>query len=185
MTARTPCHLNSYPQPGGSGSSPRVASIGRISGNDPRSGLTFLRYRAARSCGQPNREVEQIWFTVAVAVDVGEPREQHVGDDLLRVAVAAYLARYNGLSRYHTESDLRVFLRWCTDRSLDPLAARRVDVELFVRWPQEVRRFKPSTVSRRLSVVICFYRTCVIDAILDNSPAAYVRRPRSRPRRPP
>jgi integrase/recombinase XerD len=30
--------------------------------------------------------------------------------------------------------------------------ARRVDVELFVRWLQEVRRFKPSTVSRRLSV---------------------------------
>jgi integrase/recombinase XerD len=81
----------------------------------------------------------------------------------LRVAVAAYLARYKGLSRYHTESDLRVFLRWCADRGLDPLTVRRVDVELFVRWLQEVRRFKPSTVSRRLSVVICFYRTCVIE----------------------
>ncbi len=50
-------------------------------------------------------------------------------------------------------------------------------MELFVRWLQEARRFKPSTVSRRLSVVICFYRTCVIDAVLDYSPAAYVRRP--------
>jgi hypothetical protein len=30
-----------------------------------------------------------------------------VRDDLLRVAVAAYLTRYKGLSRYHTESDLR------------------------------------------------------------------------------
>ena len=40
-----------------------------------------------------------------------------------------------------------------------------------------MRRFKPSTVSRRLSVVTCFYRTCVIDAVLDASPAAYVRRP--------
>ena len=36
-------------------------------------------------------------------------------------------------------------------------------VELYVRWMQEVRRFKPSTVSRRLSVVVGFYRTCVID----------------------
>jgi len=44
-------------------------------------------------------------------------------------------------------------------------------------WLQEVRRFKPSTVSRRLSVVICFYRTCVIDAVLEHSSAAYVRRP--------
>jgi integrase/recombinase XerD len=90
----------------------------------------------------------------------------------LRVAVAAYLARYKELSRYHTESDLRVLLRWCADRGLDPLALRQVDVELFVRWLQEVRRFKPSTVSRRLSVLTCFYRTCVMDAILDSSPAA-------------
>jgi hypothetical protein len=29
-------------------------------------------------------------------------------DDLLRVAVAAYLARYRGLSRTHTASDLQV-----------------------------------------------------------------------------
>jgi integrase/recombinase XerD len=84
------------------------------------------------------------------------------------VAVAAYLARYKGLSHYHTESDLQVFLRWCADRGLDPLAVWRVDVELFVRWLQDVRRFKLSTVSRRLSVVVCFYRTCVIDAILDH-----------------
>jgi hypothetical protein len=32
-------------------------------------------------------------------------------------------------------------------------------------------------VSRRLSVVVGFYRVCVIDAILPHSPADYVRRP--------
>lgn len=42
---------------------------------------------------------------------------------------------------------------------------------------QEVRRFKPSTVSRRMAVVTGFYRTCVIDAVLEHSPADYVRRP--------
>ncbi len=42
---------------------------------------------------------------------------------------------------------------------------------------QEVRRYKPSTVSRRLSVLVGFYRTCVIDAGLEHSPADYVRRP--------
>ncbi len=100
-----------------------------------------------------------------------------VSEDLLRVAIAAHLARYKGLSRAHTCSDLQVFLRRCTDHELDPLTVRRADVELFVRWLEEVRRFKPSTMSRRLSVVTCFYRTCVIDAVLDASPAAYVRRP--------
>ncbi len=46
-----------------------------------------------------------------------------------------------------------------------------------MRWLQDVRRYQPSTVSRRLSVVVGFYRVCVIDAILDHSPADYVRRP--------
>jgi site-specific recombinase XerD len=77
----------------------------------------------------------------------------------------------------HTESDLRIFLAWCTEQNLPPLSAVRVDVERYVRWLQDVRRFQPSTVSRRLSVVVGFYRVCVIDAILTHSPAGYVRRP--------
>lgn len=46
-----------------------------------------------------------------------------------------------------------------------------------MRWMQEIRRFKPSTVSRRMAVVTGFYRTCVIDRVLEHSPADYVRRP--------
>ena len=43
--------------------------------------------------------------------------------DRLRAAVAAYLARFKGSSREHTESDLRCYLSWCAERGLDPLAA--------------------------------------------------------------
>jgi len=91
--------------------------------------------------------------------------------------VSAYLGRYRGETRVHTESDLRIFLRWCADHDLDPLSAVRVDIERYVRWLQDVRRYQPSTVSRRLSVVVGFYRVCVIDAILAHAPADYVRRP--------
>src|SRR5579871_4284579 len=42
---------------------------------------------------------------------------------------------------------------------------------------QETRHFKPSTVSRRFSVTAGFYRTCVIDGLLEHSPAEHVRRP--------
>jgi integrase/recombinase XerD len=97
--------------------------------------------------------------------------------DQLRLAVAAYLARFKGSSRYHTASDLRCYLAWCTQRGLDPLAARRPHLELYIRWMQEVRLFKPSTVSRRFSVAAGFYRTCVIDGLLEHSPAEHVRRP--------
>jgi len=93
--------------------------------------------------------------------------------DRLRLAVAAYLARFKGSSREHTESDLRCYLAWCAERGLDPLAARRPHPELYIRWMQEIRRFKPSTVSRRFSVTAGFYRTCV----LEHSPAEHVRRP--------
>jgi len=43
--------------------------------------------------------------------------------DQLRLAVAAYLARFKGSSREHTESDLRCYLAWCAERGLDPLGA--------------------------------------------------------------
>jgi site-specific recombinase XerD len=97
--------------------------------------------------------------------------------DRLRLAVAAYLARFKGSSREHTESDLRCYLAWCAERGMDPLAARRPHLELYIRWMQEIRRFKPSTVSRRFSVTAGFYRTCVLDSVLEHSPAEHVRRP--------
>ena len=89
----------------------------------------------------------------------------------------AYLARFTGISCNRTESDLRCYLAWCAERGLDPLAARRPHLELYIRWMQEIRRFKPSTVSRRFSVAAGFYRTCVLDGILEHSPAEHVRRP--------
>ncbi len=115
-----------------------------------------------------------------VLMPVPLPRES----DSLRRAVAAYLARFKGQSRAHTESDLRAYLTWCSSHSLDPLTAQRPHLELYIRWMQESRRFKPSTVSRRIAVVAGFYRTCVIDAVLAHSPAEHVRRPNVPPESP-
>jgi integrase/recombinase XerD len=97
--------------------------------------------------------------------------------DRLRLAVAAYPARFKGSSPEHTESDLGCYLSWCTERGLDPLAAQRPDLELYIGWMQEIRRFRPSTVSRRFSVAAGFYRTCVVDGFIEHSPAEHVRRP--------
>jgi hypothetical protein len=38
--------------------------------------------------------------------------------DQLRLAVAAYLARFTGASRQHTESDPHCFLSWCAKPGL-------------------------------------------------------------------
>lgn len=117
---------------------------------------------------------QPVLFPVLLAADT---------DPLVR-AVAAYLARFKDATRVHTESDLSAFLTWCVERRLPPLSAQRVHIELYVRWMQEVRWFKPSTVSRRMSVVAGFYRTCVIDQVLPASPADYVRRPNVPPESP-
>jgi len=113
------------------------------------------------------------------------PSSHHASDEgQLRLAVAAYLARFTGSSRSHAESDLRCYLTWCAERGMDPLAARRPHLELYIRWMQEIRKFKPSTVSRRFSVAAGFYRTCVIDGALEHSPAEHVRRPAVPPESP-
>jgi site-specific recombinase XerD len=93
-------------------------------------------------------------------------------------AVAAYLTRFKGQSRLHTESDLGCFLTWCAEHRLNPLTVQRQHLELYLRWMQEARRLRPSTVSRRTSVVVGFYRTCLIDGRLASSPAEHLRRPR-------
>jgi integrase/recombinase XerD len=104
--------------------------------------------------------------------------------DPLRLAAAAYLARFKGQSRVHTDSGLRAYLHWCAERGLNPLAATRPHIELYVPWMQEQRRYAASTVSRRLAVVAGFYRTCVVDGVLEHSPADYVRRPNVSPQSP-
>jgi integrase len=80
--------------------------------------------------------------------------------DQLRLAVAAYLARVKGSSRYHTESDLRCYLAWCAEHGMEPLAARRPHLELYIRWMQEIRRVKvvliplPPAVGRAIDTAI-------------------------------
>jgi integrase/recombinase XerD len=64
---------------------------------------------------------------------------------------------------------------------LDPLAVRRFDVELFLRWLQEARQLKPSTVSRLLSVVIGFYPHLPNQRRPRPFPGPTMRRPTVRP----
>ena len=94
--------------------------------------------------------------------------------DQLRLAVGACLARFKDSSREHTESDLRCYLTWCAEQGLHPAGRTSSSAS---RYMQEIRRLKPSTVSRRFPVAAGFYRTCVIDGILEHSPAEHVRRP--------
>ncbi|GAA2389078.1 hypothetical protein GCM10010170_100520 [Dactylosporangium salmoneum] len=115
-------------------------------------------------------------FSVAGA-DVTPVREF-----VLRAAVSAYLGRYRGQTRLHSESELRVLLRWCADQDLDPLIAVRIDIERYVRWLQDVRCSPPPSHAPIDRARV--YRVCVVDGILPQSPADYVRRPTVPPESP-
>jgi integrase/recombinase XerD len=67
--------------------------------------------------------------------------------NVLRLAVAAYLARFKGQSRIHTESDLRGYLNWCESHGLDPLAATRPHIELPAMWLGHSRRGPPQKLT--------------------------------------
>ncbi len=163
-----------------------AAAVSLVSANALSAALERLAPRGAerrhiadgslhRRLVEPSVPAHRVAMAATASVD--ESRE-------LGLAAVAHLSRYRGTSREHTESDLRVFFTWCQTRQLAPLTAQRHDLELYLRWLQDVRRFKPSTVSRRLSVVAGFYRTCVIDGVLEHSPADYVRRPSVPPESP-
>jgi len=94
-----------------------------------------------------------------------------------RLALAGFLAGYRGLTREAYALDLRQFTNWCRIRSLPLFAVRRADIEGFAR-ELEARGRTRATVTRRLCTIAGFYKYAVEEELLDNSPAAHVRRPR-------
>lgn len=93
-------------------------------------------------------------------------------------AAFAFLAAYSSETRTLYESDLRIFFAWCAKNDIDPLRARRVDLEMFARHLENGRGNKPSSVARRLGTLKRFYRVTHGDGIIDRDPAALLRIPR-------
>jgi hypothetical protein len=152
-------------------------------------GLLFLRsprnilYRRQVRAGQlhgDRKALQRQGLTTFIQLTSAPSRPAEPFTDQLRRAVAACLARFKGSSREHTGSDLRCCLSWCAERGPDPLAAQRPHGELYIRWMQEIRRFKPCTVSRRFSVAAGL----LPDLRAGRRPAAFTGRPRTPPRRP-
>ena len=97
---------------------------------------------------------------------------------LWALAAASYLARYSGNTLRSYTVSLRLLFTWCTDHGLDPLAAKRVHLELFVRYLEQERGCIPSSVAHHLTPVFGYYRFATIDGYLVADPTAMLRRPR-------
>ncbi len=97
--------------------------------------------------------------------------------DEARLAVAGFLARYSGPTRRSYVSDLRQFFSWCASVDIETFAIKRGHIELWARSMEE-KGLARATIGRRLSTVAGFYRICVLDGLIEHSPAEYVRRPK-------
>lgn len=91
-------------------------------------------------------------------------------------AVLGFLARYRGATLRAYRQDLRAFVAWCAGRGLEPLAASRAQLELYVRWMEE-QGYSPSTIGRRLGTVAGLFRCAVLDGLIAANPSAAVGRP--------
>jgi len=74
-------------------------------------------------------------------------------------------------------SDHAAWLTFCAEHGIDPVAARRVDVN---RWARalEAAGAKPRSVARRLAAVASWYRYVVDEGVRPTSPLERVRRPK-------
>ncbi|MCP5069777.1 MAG: tyrosine-type recombinase/integrase [bacterium] len=100
--------------------------------------------------------------------------------DEVRLAAAAFLARYSGRTLEAYQHDLRTFFQWAGDVAVHVLDATRPHIELY-RAELEERSLAASTIDRRLSTVCGFYRFAHIDGRIGSNPAQYVRRPKPEP----
>ncbi|MFC4062597.1 tyrosine-type recombinase/integrase [Planomonospora corallina] len=73
-------------------------------------------------------------------------------------------------------ADLHAWLTWCAVRRLNPLAARRADVDLYAS--DLAARFAASTVARKLSAVSSWYSYLISNDACQANPAAAADRPR-------
>jgi site-specific recombinase XerD len=104
--------------------------------------------------------------------------ENHLAPHLL--AAAAFLSRYNNPgTREGYAADLRIYFAWCEGNIPGgPMAARRVHVQLFVRYLEVDRGYTPAGIQRLMVAVRGLYRMAVIDDVLDRNPCEGVVTPR-------
>ena len=95
----------------------------------------------------------------------------------VRIALGGFLAGYAGTTRDAYALDLRQWVTWCAGHDLEVFAVRRAHIELFARYLEEEGKAR-ATIARRLSTITSFYRYCVEEELLAQSPATHVRRPK-------
>lgn len=98
--------------------------------------------------------------------------------DFLNVDVGAGDAARDTLKTYRRQ--VRQFLMWCDRANLHPAEVTKEDIKRYRHWMVSDRKFKPATVSLKLSVVRRFYQAAADRGLIPSNPAAGVKPPREK-----
>ncbi len=90
----------------------------------------------------------------------------------------SFLAGYREPTRSHNAQTLKMYFQWCDRRGVEVMEMERAQIEVYLRWMEEVKGNALSTIAHEIGVISRFYQHCVIDKYLMANPAEYVKRPR-------
>jgi integrase/recombinase XerD len=99
-------------------------------------------------------------------------------EEVARVRAAWLLSYGSAHTRRAYGRDLDRWLAWCAAVGTDPRAARRCDVDAYVRLMEGQEGASPATRARRLSAVSSWYGYAVAEGAAAANPVTHVRRPR-------
>jgi len=114
---------------------------------------------------------------VGVEIEVRPDTLPAARDDPIRRLVAAWLLGFKSKATWRNYGlDINLWLGFCREHGVDPLAARRATVDAWART-LEGSGAAPRTVARRLAAVSSWYRYLVAEGVRADSPVEHVRRP--------
>jgi len=91
-------------------------------------------------------------------------------------AAMTFLLRYRNVhTRTGYARSLRQWFDWCTGRGLDPLEAKRVDIEMWQRLCEAAGN-KSTTVAAKVNALVGYYRLACVDEYIDKDPTVHLMR---------
>lgn len=89
-----------------------------------------------------------------------------------------FLADYEGKTRDAYEYHLQGWITWCERHRIEPLAADRTHVALYVRHLSEERGLRGSTVNTCITPIKGMYRWAMLEGFIDRDPVVHTRLPK-------
>lgn len=94
------------------------------------------------------------------------------------LAANGYLSRYDGPTLRTYSISLDLYFRWLAQYSVDPLDARRPQIELFLKHLQQDRGNAPASVHHHITPIRGFYRFALIDDLITKDPSLELHLPK-------